>query len=146
MAGWRDLLKDHATRPICHHNIHHSNLNPSWHFISQYQYRIDTSPTPISISELFFFLPSCAAQPKLKAVRRLERRPSSIPLKWKGLLYFSALPLEHGAKERAFAKALRLELIHRPTADESFLLELLTYSTYCDDFMTTIDGFKGTGF
>lgn len=69
--------------------------------------------------------------------------PSSIPLKWKGLFLSSATGTR--TEERAFAKALKLELIHGPTADESFLLELLTYSTYCDDFMTTIADFKGTG-
>lgn len=60
--------------------------------------------------------------------------------------YFSVVPLVHGLKKEPFAKALKLELIHRPTVDESFLLELLTYSTYCDNFMTTIADFKGAGF
>lgn len=53
---------------------------------------------------------------------------------------------EHKLRERASAKTLELELIHRRTADESLLQELSTCSTYCDDFMTTIAHFKETQF
>lgn len=70
--------------------------------------------------------------------------PSSIALKWKGLFLCSATGT--WIEERAFEKAPKLELIHWPTEDESFLLELLTYSTYCDDFMTTIAEFKEQNF
>lgn len=51
--------------------------------------------------------------------------PSSIPLKWKGLFLSSATGT--WTEERAFAKALKMELIHWPTVEESFLLELLSY-------------------
>lgn len=71
-------------------------------------------------------------------------QPSSIPLKWKGLFLSSATGT--WTEERAFAKALKLELIHWLTVNESFLLELLTYSTNCDNFMTTIADFKGIEF
>lgn len=47
-----------------------------------------------------------------------------------------------GQRENAFTEALRLELIPC-TVDESFLLELLTYSTYCDNFTTTRADLKG---
>lgn len=47
-----------------------------------------------------------------------------------------------GQRENAFTEALRLELIPW-TVDESFLLELLTYSTYCDNFTTTRADLKG---
>lgn len=69
---------------------------------------------------------------------------SSIPLKWKGL-FLSSVTVTW-TEEKAFAKALKLELIHGPTADDSFLFELLTYSTYCDNFTTTIARVKAAGF
>lgn len=50
------------------------------------------------------------------------------------------LPLDK--EEKAFTEAIKSELIPW-TVDESFLLELLTYSTYCDNFMTTRADSKG---
>lgn len=47
-----------------------------------------------------------------------------------------------GQRKNASTEALRLELIPC-TVDESFLLELLTYSTYCDNFTTTRADLKG---